>query len=87
MVMNEFTRIRITRQIAIMSAHARAHLARGEYQAAARAQAWADAAKAERARYGDAFRRRPAEHGVVPGLWGRRAHRSAGESMHGELVG
>ena len=87
MVMNEFTRIRITRQIRIMSAHAIAHLARGEYQAAARAQAWADAAKAEKAQYGDAFRPRRVDHEPVPGLWGRRAHRSAGESVLGRVLG
>ena len=85
--MNEFTRTRIDRQIRIMSAHAAGHRSRGENVAAARAQAWADAAKEERAQYGADFRRRPAEHGIVPGLWGRRAHRSAGESMLGRVLG
>ena len=85
--MNEFTRTRITRQIRIMSAHAIAHRDRGEDVAAARAQAWADAAKEQRDQYGDAFRRRHVDHGPRPSFWGRRAHRSAGESMHGELVG
>jgi len=84
--MNEFARTRITRQIRIMSAHAIAHRDRGEDVAAARAQAWADAAKAEKAQYGDAFRRR-VDHEPVPGLWGRRAHRSAGESVLGRVLG
>ena len=85
--MNEFTRTRVTRQIRIMSAHAAGHRGRGEVVAAARAQAWADAAKAEKAQYGADFRRRV--RGDEPRFGGTRrpARRDVGDAVRGRVVG
>jgi len=85
--MNEFTRTRIDRQIRIMSAHAIAHRARGEDVAAARAQAWADAAKAERASYGADFRRRVRDNGFRFGGTRRPARGNFGDFVHGRVIG
>jgi len=84
--MNEFARTRITRQIRIMSAHAIAHRDRGEDVAAARAQAWADAAKEERAMYDASFRRRVRGDEPRFGPARRPARRDVGDFIHGRVV-
>jgi len=84
--MNEFTRTRITRQIAVMSAHAAGHRSRGENVAAARAQAWADAAEEERAMYGAEFRRCVRNDGPRFGGTRRPARSGVGMPIGGHVV-